>query len=83
MVTLGDTCSQIEHVLDDGRYFSIVIDVMSYRDPDIDSNNSVANIQRHEFKKRAMRFNIQRSAKEVAAQYHQKPNDRTWETNWV
>ena len=62
----GETCSQIDHVLVDGRHFSDVLDVRTFRGPNIDSDHylvvskirarlsTVTDIR----KRRSLRFNI-------------------------
>ncbi|XP_058817290.1 uncharacterized protein LOC131680595 [Topomyia yanbarensis] len=81
----GETCNQIYHVLVDGRHFSNVIDVRTFRGPNIDSDHylvvskirtrlsTVANSRTQ----RSLRFNIQRfSAEGVTDEYRQKLDER-------
>lgn len=86
----GETCSQIDHVLVDGRHFSDVVDVRTFRGPNIDSDHYlvVAKIRARlstvtsSRNRRSMRFNIQRLTVDgVAAEYHQKLNERIAEIN--
>ena len=81
----GETCSQIDHVLVDGRHFSDVIDVRTFQEPHMDYDHyvvvtkirprlsSVTGSRR----KRTMSLNIQRlSAEGAGKEYARKLDER-------
>ncbi|XP_058840098.1 craniofacial development protein 2-like [Topomyia yanbarensis] len=87
---IGSTYSQIDHVLVDERHFIDVIDVRTFRGPNIDLGHYlvIAKIRARlssvtsQRNNRTMRFNIQRfSAEGVATEYRQKLDERIDETN--